>query len=316
MARTTGNARFGSLDDEVPKNGGQALRAQPEGERSLPRGAESITAAGALIWEWHAASSAAASHQGGHCLPRTAAATAGRPRSPSPGAEHAARRCAAPYVHPDCAAPSAAPSARGAPAASAAGSQQAATPTAAPASSERSLGVAWAAAHVAIGDGGEAAAGRRSTRVLGPRTLALAPGRYQLFRQWAPASGNCCARCRAGRPRCRAQRGGSTTRGADGRAEAQPMVVDDERAEPRRAAPRRAGRRGRCARERTPRAPTPCRAPTPRSMRALVPPGSRSGPGGAARRGIGRCGGDAACWVRSRNRACRRPHSPSAARGR
>ena len=202
MARITENARFGSLDDEVPKNGGHALRSLPEGERSLPRGAESTNAVGALIWEWHAASGEAASHQGGHGLPRTAAATAGRPRSPSPAAEHAARRCAAPYVRPDCAAPSAAPSARGAPAAPAAGSQQAATPTAAPASSEQSLGEAWAAAHVAIGDGGEAAAGRRSTKVLGPRTLSLAPERYQLFRRWAPASGNCAQRA------CAAAQGG------------------------------------------------------------------------------------------------------------
>ena len=70
-------------------------------------------------------------------------------------------------------------------------------PAAALAPTERRLGAARAAAHMAHGDGGEAAVVRRSTNALGSRTLAPAPGRHQPFRQRAPTSGNSDQRARA-----------------------------------------------------------------------------------------------------------------------
>ena len=58
--------------------------------------------------------------------------------------------------------------------------------------------MAWAAACMAREVGSEAAADRRSTKVLGLLTPAPGPEQYQSLRQWAPASGNREQRARAG----------------------------------------------------------------------------------------------------------------------
>ena len=198
MAGAAEDAAFvSSWDSEFPKDGGHALRAQPEGEPSLPQNSRGTGHHGRLTLAWHAANEAAASHEEDRRPPSRPAAAAGRPRSPSPAAGHAPHRSTVLRQQPHGTMPAAAPSARGASAAPAADLQQSAAPTAAFVPSERSLGAAWAAARMAREVGSEAAADRRSTKVLGLLTPAPGPEQYQSLRQWAPASGNREQRARA-----------------------------------------------------------------------------------------------------------------------